>query len=66
MPKVIVKVNPKTQEVTYETQGIMGGKCTDITQALRENNEEVETQYTEEYCMPETLPDYINNMEGEE
>ena len=66
MAKVTVKINPNNQEVTYEVEGVMGGKCTDITQALLANNEEVETQYTEEFCMPETLPDYINNAGGEE
>jgi hypothetical protein len=65
MEKVVVKIDPKNQEVTYEVEGVMGGKCTDITKLLLANNEEVETQYTEEYCTPEVLPDYINNMEGD-
>jgi hypothetical protein len=66
MPKVIVKVNPNTQEVTYEVQGVMGNKCTDITQALIANNEEVNTEFTSEYCVPEELPDYLDNTEGDE
>ena len=66
MAKVIVKINPETQEVTYEVDGVMGSKCTDITAALVANNDEVQTQYTAEYCVPEELPDYINNMEGDE
>jgi len=66
MGKVVVKINPANQEVTYEINGVMGTKCTDITEALRANNEEIETQYTEEYCMSETLPDYINNTGSEE
>jgi len=66
MSKVIVKINPETQEVTYEVEGVMGTKCTDITKALVADNDEVETQFTEEYCVPEELPDYINNMEGDE
>ena len=65
MGKVIVRINPKNEQVTYEINGVMGMKCTDITEALRADNEELETQYTEEYCMPETLPDYINDMGGE-
>ena len=65
MGKVTVKINPANQEVTFETEGIAGAKCTDITEALRANNEEIETQYTSEYCMPEELPDYIENMEGD-
>ena len=44
----------------------MGTKCTDITKALVATNEEVDTQYTSEYCVPEELPDYLENMEGEE
>tara|TARA_Y100000310_G_scaffold320359_1_gene376729 strand:+ start:1066 stop:1266 length:201 start_codon:yes stop_codon:yes gene_type:complete len=66
MAKVIVKVNPSTQEVTYEVEGVMGTKCTDITKALVATNDEVDTQYTAEYCVPEELPDYIENMEGDE
>ena len=66
MAKVIVKINPETQEVTYEVEGVIGSKCTEITNALITTNEEVETQFTSEYCVPEELPDYINNMEGDE
>lgn len=66
MAKVTVKINPRNQEVTYEVEGVMGGKCTDITKLLLQDNEEVDTQYTAEYCVPEQLPDYIENIEGEE
>lgn len=66
MGKVIVQINPQTQEVTYEVQGVMGTKCTDLTKALLAENEEVETQYTSEYCVPEELPDYLETAEGEE
>lgn len=65
MAKVTVKINPENQQVTYEVEGVMGGKCTDITQALLASNEEIETQLTAEYCASQDLPDYVN-QQGEE
>ena len=66
MGKVIIQINPQTQEVTWETKGVKGTKCTDLTKALLADSEEVETQYTSEYCVPEELPDYLETTEGEE
>jgi hypothetical protein len=66
MAKVTVQIDPNTQEVTIEVNGVKGGKCTDITAALLQNNEVVDQQYTEEYHTPEELPDYITDQtEGE-
>lgn len=57
--KVTVTIDPKTNEVKYEVEGVMGGSCTDITEALLKGNEHMDTQFTEEYCVPEELPDYV-------
>lgn len=65
MPKVTVQIDPKTQELTLEVNGVKGGKCTDITAALLADNEVVDQQYTEEYCVPEELPDYITDQTEE-
>ena len=63
--KVTVVINPKSGEVTYEVEGVMGGKCTDITNALVQSNDKVDSQYTSEFEVPDVLPDYISNPEGE-
>jgi hypothetical protein len=63
--KVTVVIDPKTGEMTFEVEGVMGGKCTDITNALVRSNDHVDTQYTSEFEVPDVLPDYISNPEGE-
>lgn len=65
MAKVKVQINPKTGEVQYEVEGVLGGGCTDITKLLTQHNEVVEQRLTSEFCAPETLPDYVTNPEGE-
>lgn len=66
MAQVIVQINPKTQEVTLEVNGVKGSKCTDITAAIVQNNEVLDQYVTEEYHTPEELPDYITDQTGEE
>ena len=67
MARVIVKINPKDGTSTFEVNGVEGGKCEEITEALTRHNEEVDKQYTEEYYVPDTLPDYITDpCRGEE
>ena len=61
MQKITVVINPKTGEATYEVEGVMGAKCTDITNILTQSNEVKELQYTHELEDPEVLPDYITN-----
>ena len=66
MAKVTVKINPKDGTSTFEVNGVEGTKCEEITQALVRNNEVLDQQYTEEWHVPDTLPDYITNpCEGE-
>ena len=63
--KVTVVINPKSGEMTFEVEGVQGGKCTDITAALVQSNDKVDSQYTSEFEVPDVLPDYITNPEGE-
>jgi len=58
--QVIVLINPKTGETTFEVNGVQGTKCEDITAALERNNQVLDKQYTEEYEVPDVLPDYIH------
>lgn len=63
--KVIVIINPKTGETLYEVNGVVGTKCEEITDALIRNNDVLDQQFTEEYDMGETMPDYVfDPMEG--
>lgn len=65
MPTVIVRIDPKTTLETHEVDGVEGGSCMELTRAIIENSEEVETQLTSAHCVPEELPDYLENMEEE-
>ncbi len=58
MAKVTVTINPKDGTAKYDIEGVQGGACEDLTKALMQNNEVLDHQYTEEYCVPEELPDY--------
>lgn len=65
--KVTVIINPKTSEVQFEVNGVIGTKCEDITAALERDNEVLDKQYTEEYDTQQEMPDYVYNpMEGSE
>lgn len=63
MARVIMKLDPKDGTRTFEVEGVMGGACEDITRALMQSNEVQELEYTSEHCVPEELPDYINQGE---
>lgn len=65
MAKVVVKIDPKTGQASFEVQGVAGGKCTDLTAALTAGKQVLEQQFTSEYCMPEVLPDYIESSTEE-
>lgn len=65
MAKVNVTIDPKTGERTYAVEGMVGGGCEDLTKALMANNQVLDHQYTEEYCVPDHLPDYVEDMSGE-
>jgi hypothetical protein len=63
--KVTAIIDPKTNEVSYEVEGIQGTSCKDITEAIIQSNQQLDGQHTHEYEVPDVLPDYINDMSGE-
>jgi len=65
MSQVTVKINPKDGTSTFEVNGVEGTKCEEITEALTRHNEEVDKQFTEEYYVPDELPDRIDICEEE-
>ncbi len=65
MAQVTVVIDPKTGEREYQVEGVQGGKCTDITEALVSANQHVDTQLSEEFVEQQELPDYISDMTGE-
>ena len=60
--RVIIKINPKTGERTIEVDGVEGRSCEEITEALERGNEVQAKQYTEEYDIPDLLPQYIEDL----
>ena len=60
MAKVYVTIDPATGERKYEIEGVGGVACDEITRAIEQSNEVMERQYTEEYNLPDYLPDYVN------
>lgn len=66
MAKVTVTINPKTNEVKYEVEGMPGGACADLTKQLMQANEVLEYQETSEMCEVEELPDYVIQPKEEE
>lgn len=57
--QVVVVIDPNTSEMEFEVKGVQGGKCTDITEVLTQSNETLDVQHTEEYNVPDVLPEYI-------
>ena len=61
--KVTVIIDPNTNEVEYQVEGIQGGKCTDITEVLTRSNQTLDVQQTAEYHVPDVLPEFLGNGE---
>jgi hypothetical protein len=57
-----VVIDPRTGEVTYEVEGMLGGKCTDITSVLSANKKVVSEELKNEYYDSADLPDYVDNL----
>jgi hypothetical protein len=53
-------INPKTGLVEFEVEGVMGGACTDITNALAKGQQVLEERLTEDFFVPNESPNYIN------
>jgi hypothetical protein len=56
MRKIIVKINPKDDTVSYEIDGVSGTSCTDLTDLLTRGDEVKEQSLKAEYNNPEQLP----------
>lgn len=59
--KVHIIINPKTGQVEFEVEGVLGGACTDITSALVKGHLVQEEQLTEDFYTPQTTPAYVDS-----
>ena len=59
MADVIVCIDPKSGETTFEVNGIKGEGCTAITDALAAGREIEDEGVTEDMHYREALPDYL-------
>jgi hypothetical protein len=57
-PTLHIVVNPKTGEVQFEVEGMMGTGCTDLTAALTQGHAVQEERLTEDYYAPQEEPAY--------
>ena len=64
MGKVTVTINKKTSDMTVAVEGVMGGGCKTITDALLADKKVLDSQLTGEYCEVQERPDYIENLDG--
>ena len=60
--EVHVIIDPDTGEVEFEVNGVLGGKCTDITAALTKGQEVLDEKLTEDYYTPQEEPAYVEDM----
>lgn len=58
--KVHIIINPKTGQVEFEVEGVMGASCTDITKALTKGHVVQDEKLTEDYYVPSTEPAYVD------
>jgi hypothetical protein len=61
MAKVIVRIDTRTSELSYEIDGVLGNKCKDITDLLREGLDVIQEKDKEEMYLTSDLPDFIDN-----
>lgn len=59
MANIIVCIDPKSGETTFEVNGIKGSGCTAITDALAAGREVEDEGVTEDMHYREALPDYV-------
>lgn len=59
--KVHIVINPKTGQVEFEVEGVMGGACTDITNALVKGHLVQDERLTEDYYVPQEEPAYVGD-----
>jgi len=63
MKRLHVIINPKTAQVEFEVEGVLGGACTDITSALTKGQQVLEEQLTEDFFTPSAVPAYLDSGE---
>lgn len=56
--KVHIIIDPKTGQVEFEVEGVVGGACTDITNALVKGHLVQDERLTEDFYSPAELPQY--------
>ena len=59
--KVHIVINPKTGQAEFEVEGVMGGACTDITNALVKGHLVQDERLTEDYYVPQEEPAYVGD-----
>lgn len=57
--KVHIIINPKTGQVEFEVEGVMGGACTDITKQLTKGHIVQDEQLTEDFYQAQEEPAYV-------
>jgi len=62
MIKLHAIIDPKTGRIEFEVEGLVGGKCTDITKALQAAHEVEDERYTEEYFVASENPAYVEDL----
>ncbi len=60
--KIHIIVNPKTGQVEFEVEGVIGASCTDLTNALAKGHKVEAEQLTEDYFQASVNPAYIQDM----
>lgn len=61
MKKVQITINPKTGQVEFEVEGVLGASCTDITNALTKGHIVQDEKLTEDYYVPQEEPAYVGD-----
>jgi hypothetical protein len=56
MAKLIIKIDPKTKQVSYDVNGVVGQTCTDLTAMLTAGKEVTEARLKEEYYDGQVQP----------
>jgi hypothetical protein len=60
--KVHIIIDPKSGRVEFEVEGVVGGACTDITNALVKGHLVEESELTEDYYTPQESPNFVEDL----
>ena len=64
--EVRIRINPKTCEIEYEINGVVGPSCTDLTDQLTQGDDILEQKHTDGYYIPLPVPEYIQESDESE